>query len=149
LSKSRNGKVKIGYSSDLSAMGLTLFNMYLVCLYKRDVKFYDNRSHAYIDVKQYFPFTNDKLTIQSKIDNWSNSEKYNNQVILLNYFLTNSLQIILLNPGLSPEKKDILERDVGMIKTLLLSNDPFEDKIDSTYEEIRTYLIQNGLTPPP
>jgi hypothetical protein len=139
---STNRKAKIGYSSDLFAMGLTLFNMYVVSVYKKSVKFYNDLTHNYTEVSQYFPFTNDESTIESKIENWSDRVKYNNQVSLLKNFLENSLNDILGRPGLTNLERDNLIRDGQMIETLLLSNDPFVDSIDFTYQEIERYLTR-------
>jgi serine/threonine protein kinase len=130
----------IDSSSDLLAMGLTLFNIYIVILYKKGIKLFNNHTGKYDEINQYFPFTNDKSTIRSKIENWSDRGKYDYQVFLLKTFLRNSLQDILGRPGLTEHSKNILKRDVQMIETLLLSNDPFVDRIDSTYEEIERYL---------
>lgn len=128
----RNNKARAKYLYDWYSMALTFFNIFLF-LFPSD-----------ISSSQYFPFTNYESTFDSKVDIWSNQKKYNDEVRLLQSSLKYSLESVSLIHGLTPENKEILQKDIQIMKVLFLSNNPFpnpgQDIEAETIESIKTYL---------
>jgi serine/threonine protein kinase len=141
----KNGNAKIEYSFDWYSMALTLFKMFIY-FFNKNVVFKDT-SGRNIVVQKYFPFTNYSSTFQSKNNIWSNKEKYYKQEMLLQSFLQVSLIQILnkYSSNLTEKNKLLLKKDIQIIETLFLSNNPFsnpeEDIEAETIQKIEEYLF--------
>jgi serine/threonine protein kinase len=112
------------FLSDYYSMGLTefIFGIHMF--------------NIFVPYQNCFPFTNEESTYQSKIDIWSNKIEYDKQVQQLRYYLEKFLQI----PKLSEHSKIILRKDVQMIETLLLSNNPFPNRGQNLEKETRASI---------
>jgi serine/threonine protein kinase len=100
---------------------------------------------------QYFPFTNEESTFESKKYYWSDKIRYDGQVELLKSFFRKSLELILKTPGITEDNKKNIENNIEMILILFLSNNPFpnigQNLEKETYDTIEAYLKFYNLIP--
>jgi len=130
---------RVNFLSDFYSMALTELRL-ATHIFNISIRF-----------NNFFPFTYNQNTFHDKYEMCSNIEKYNKQVEILNLCKNHIFQQLSNNQELTEHSKIILERDLNMIVRLFLSNNPsIETKAMETfiYQEIETYLTENGLTPP-
>ena len=130
---SPTNKIKIKHLLDFYSMGISDFIFCVNIL---------NIESPYVN---YFPFTEEYTENLNdlKYNIWRNNRLYQEQVILLQDFIDYCLRNSI-NKGLSSKNRGLLEKDLQMIQTLVLSNNPFpnrgQDMEAETIQAIKTYL---------